>query len=68
MAQQAATEPILIKRYAGRRLYDTELGRYVTAADVAALAQGRRPVVVQEAGSGEDITSAVLSEADPGNA
>lgn len=61
MAQQAA-QPILIKRYDGRRLYDTEVGRYVTLATIADLVRDRRRVVVRDAKSGEDITSAMLEQ------
>jgi polyhydroxyalkanoate synthesis regulator protein len=61
MAQRPAAHPVLIKRYAGRRFYDTELGRYVSIDDIAELARGRQTVIVRDAETGEDITSAVLT-------
>ena len=37
-----ATATVLIKRYDGRRLYDTEAGRYVTLESIADLVRERR--------------------------
>ena len=54
--------PILIKRYAGSRLYDTKAACYVTLQDIAEMLEGRQDVAVVEAGSGRDITQAVLAE------
>lgn len=61
MAQQAV-QPILIKRYDGRRLYDTEAGRYVTLETIADLLRDRHTVIVQDARTGADITSAIVTE------
>lgn len=66
MAQ--ATPAILIKRYGGRRLYDTHAGRYVTLEGIADLVRGERRVIVQDAKTGEDITPAVLGEIIAGDA
>lgn len=66
MAQ--AAQPILIKRYDGARLYDTEAGRYVTLEAVAELVRDRRPVIVQDAKSGADITSITLARIIAGTA
>ena len=57
-----AAQPILIKQYDGTRLYDTEAGRYVTLETIADLVRDRRTVVVQDAKTGEDITSATLAQ------
>ena len=62
-----ATQPILIKRYDGTRLYDTEAGRYVTLETIADLVRDRRTVVVHDAKTGEDITSATLAQIMLGN-
>jgi polyhydroxyalkanoate synthesis regulator protein len=62
MAEQPAAHPVLIKRYAGRRFYDTGLGRYVSVEDVTELARGRQTVIVRDADTGVDITSAVLNK------
>lgn len=64
----AQTRPILIKRYDGRRLYDTGLGRYVSVETIADLVRDRRTVIVRDAKTGEDITSAMLARIIPGNA
>jgi len=54
------SEPRLIKKYPNRRLYDTELSRYITIDDVRALiAAQNRPRIVEQR-SGRDITRAVL--------
>jgi len=61
-------QAILIKRYDGRRLYDTEAGRYVTLESIADLVRGRCPVVVQDAKTGADVTSDMLTQIIGGNA
>jgi len=54
------SDPRLIKKYPNRRLYDTELSRYITIDDVRALiASQNRPRIVEQR-SGRDITRAVL--------
>jgi polyhydroxyalkanoate synthesis repressor PhaR len=54
------SEPRLIKKYPNRRLYDTELSRYITIEDVRALIAARiRPRIVEQR-SGADITRSVL--------
>jgi polyhydroxyalkanoate synthesis repressor PhaR len=54
------SEPRLIKKYPNRRLYDTELSRYITIEDVRALINARtRPRIIEQR-SGADITSSVL--------
>ena len=54
------SEPRLIKKNPNRRLYDTELSRYITIEDVRALINARtRPRIVEQR-SGADITSSVL--------
>ena len=57
----AQTQPILIKQY-GARLYDTEAARYVTLEAIADLVRGPRPVVVQDAKTGTDVTSEMLAQ------
>ena len=54
------SEPRLIKKYPNRRLYDTELSRYITIEDVRGLIANRtRPRIVEQR-SGADITRSVL--------
>ena len=51
---------VLIKRYGGSRLYDTESLTYVSPADLAdMLANGRRFTVIEVA-TGADVTREIL--------
>jgi polyhydroxyalkanoate synthesis repressor PhaR len=54
------SEPRLIKKYPNRRLYDTQLSRYITLEDVRRLIAAETAVRVLEQRSGRDITRAVL--------
>jgi polyhydroxyalkanoate synthesis repressor PhaR len=53
-------DPILIKRYANRRLYNTESATYMSLDDLSAMLRHGRRFVVREAETGEDVTDAVL--------
>jgi polyhydroxyalkanoate synthesis repressor PhaR len=53
-------QPRLIKKYPNRRLYDTELSRYVTIEDVRQLIAVNTPLRIVEQRSGLEITRAVL--------
>ena len=53
---------ILIKRFAGKRLYDVDFGRYVIVDDLYAWQLMAVPFIVRDANSGEDVTAAVLAE------
>jgi polyhydroxyalkanoate synthesis repressor PhaR len=57
-----AALPILIKQYGGGRLYDTDAGRYVTIDALADLMRDGHALVIRDARSGEDITSATLKQ------
>jgi polyhydroxyalkanoate synthesis repressor PhaR len=59
-AQQPA--PVVVKKYANRRLYNTETSSYVTLEDLAAMVRGGRDFTVYDAKSGEDITRSVLTQ------
>jgi polyhydroxyalkanoate synthesis repressor PhaR len=52
--------PRVIKKYPNRRLYDTELSRYITLADVRNLVLDGVEVRVVESSSQEDLTRAIL--------
>lgn len=57
----AATEtPLLIKRYASRRLYNTETSDYVTLEDIAAFIRAGREVKIVDLKSGDDLTRQYL--------
>jgi polyhydroxyalkanoate synthesis repressor PhaR len=50
----------VIKKYANRRLYDTEASRYVALEDIRQLVMDGRQFRVVEARGGEDITRSIL--------
>ena len=54
--------PVVVKKYANRRLYNTETSSYVTLEDLAAMVRGGRDFAVYDAKSGEDITRSVLTQ------
>ncbi len=53
---------VVIKKYANRRLYNTETSTYVTLEDLAAMVRRERDFVVFDAKSGDDLTHAVLTQ------
>ena len=57
-----ATEekPLLIKRYASRRLYNTETSDYVTLEDIAKFIRAGREVQIVDLKSGDDLTRQYL--------
>ncbi len=57
-----ATGVVQIKKYANRRLYDTEKSAYVTLAEVAEMIRQGRYVAVTDADSGEDVTAFILTQ------
>jgi polyhydroxyalkanoate synthesis repressor PhaR len=58
----AAVSPVVIKKYANRRLYNTETSSYVTLDDLATMVKGNRDFVVYDAKTGEELTHAVLTQ------
>lgn len=55
-------EAVVIKKYANRRLYNTETSTYVTLEDLAAMVRSDRDFVVFDAKSGDDLTHSVLTQ------
>ena len=55
-------EAVVIKKYANRRLYNTETSSYVTLEDLAAMVRSDRDFVVFDAKTGDDLTHAVLTQ------
>src|SRR3954463_13883568 len=53
---------VTIKKYANRRLYDTESSTYITLDRLAAMVREGREFEVVDAKSGEDITRQVLTQ------
>jgi polyhydroxyalkanoate synthesis repressor PhaR len=54
------TKPLLIKRYASRRLYNTETSDYVTLEDIAGFIRAGREVRIVDLKSGDDLTRSYL--------
>jgi polyhydroxyalkanoate synthesis repressor PhaR len=55
-----ADKPLLIKRYASRRLYNTETSDYVTLEDIAGFVRAGREVQIVDLKSGDDLTRQYL--------
>jgi polyhydroxyalkanoate synthesis repressor PhaR len=55
-----AKKPLLIKRYASRRLYNTETSDYVTLEDIAGFIRAGREVQIIDLKSGDDLTRQYL--------
>lgn len=55
-------EPVVIKKYANRRLYNTETSAYVTLEDLANMVRSERDFVVYDAKTGDELTHAVLTQ------
>ena len=58
MAETA--KPLLIKRYASRRLYNTETSDYVTLEDISGFIRAGREVQIVDLKSGDDLTRQYL--------
>jgi polyhydroxyalkanoate synthesis repressor PhaR len=62
MSMPAKDEPVVIKKYANRRLYNTGTSTYVTLEDLADMVKKGEEFTVQDAKSGDDITHPVLTQ------
>jgi polyhydroxyalkanoate synthesis repressor PhaR len=54
--------PVVIKKYANRRLYNTQTSSYVTLDHLAQMVKEGTEFEVQDARTGEDITRSVLTQ------
>ncbi len=63
MAESAdKLEPVIVKKYANRRLYNTDSSSYITLEHLAAMTREGREFKVLDAKSGDDITHQVLTQ------
>ena len=62
MAASAPGDTVIIKKYANRRLYNTESSSYITLEYLAEMVRQKREFKVVDAKSGEDITHNVLTQ------
>ena len=56
------TAPVVIKKYANRRLYNTATSAYVTLEHLSQMVKEKTDFVVYDAKTGDDITRAVLTQ------
>lgn len=55
-------DPLVLKKYSNRRLYDTRNSRYVTLEDVSTMIRSGEQVRIQDASTGEDVTAFILTQ------
>jgi len=60
--ESAGSGPIIIKKYANRRLYNTATSSYVTLDNLSQMVRAGSDFVVFDAKTGEDITRSVLTQ------
>jgi polyhydroxyalkanoate synthesis repressor PhaR len=60
--QTPAKPPVVVKKYANRRLYNTESSSYITLDNLAAMVRDGRDFIVYDAKTGDDITRSVLTQ------
>lgn len=61
-SKAADRPPVVVKKYANRRLYNTESSSYITLENLAEMVRQGRHFVVYDAKTGEDITRSVLTQ------
>ncbi|MDQ4087034.1 MAG: polyhydroxyalkanoate synthesis repressor PhaR [Pseudomonadota bacterium] len=61
-ASRSDDDVVIIKKYANRRLYDTESSTYITLERLAQMVRQKRNFKVVDAKTGEDITRSVLAQ------
>lgn len=62
MSKKPQVEPIVIKKYANRRLYNTDTSSYVTLEDLCDMVKEGSDFIVYDAKSGEDLTRQILTQ------
>ncbi len=60
--KKPANKSVIIKKYANRRLYNTDTSTYVTLDDLAGMVRNECDFVVYDAKTGEDLTHSVLTQ------
>jgi polyhydroxyalkanoate synthesis repressor PhaR len=62
VSDEKAQDPVVIKKYANRRLYNTQTSSYVTLDHLASMVKEGTEFEVRDARTGEDITRSVLTQ------
>ena len=60
--KSSQSEPIVIKKYANRRLYNTDTSSYVTLDDLCMMVKDGSEFIVYDAKSGDDLTRQILTQ------
>lgn len=60
--KKSAGKSVVIKKYANRRLYNTDTSTYVTLDDLAEMVRSECDFMVYDAKTGEDLTHSVLTQ------
>jgi len=55
-------QPVVIKKYANRRLYNTATSKYITLNDLSDLIRDGKQIKVIEANTKEDVTAFILTQ------
>ena len=55
-------DPVVIRKYGNRRLYDTSASRYINLDDIARMVRNGKEVRVVDAKNGEDLTRVTLAQ------
>jgi polyhydroxyalkanoate synthesis repressor PhaR len=61
-AKPGGVKPVVVKKYANRRLYNTATSSYVTLDDLATMIKAGGDFVVKDAKTGDDLTRSVLTQ------
>jgi BMFP domain-containing protein YqiC len=62
LIQNMAAQKHLIKKYANRKLYDTQTSRYITLEGISQLVRDGRDIQVVDRDTGRDLTPLILSQ------
>jgi BMFP domain-containing protein YqiC len=62
LIQTMAAQKHLIKKYANRKLYDTQTSRYITLEGISRLVREGRDIRVVDRDTGRDLTPLILSQ------
>jgi len=62
MKDKQDKETIVIKKYANRRLYNTQTSVYITLEDVRQMVKDGQEFIVKDAKTGEDLTRQILTQ------
>jgi polyhydroxyalkanoate synthesis repressor PhaR len=57
-----SAQPHLIKKYANRKLYDTQTSKYITLEGIAELVRDGHEIHVVDRDTGQDLTQVILSQ------